>query len=411
MRLRPLRTSLLLAAAVFLYRPGAGLADEPAADSDLELMSGLLESAFDAYVDGDYDRAILHFQRVLQMNPRDKTAQKGLKQSQKMLKTKKDSVLGDEKEKIRQARKFLKNQKWLDAIDLATSVLQLNPNSREALEIHNEIAALARERMSSPKAQLGDDLVYQAMIHYLNKRYDDAIKLWREAATLRPEDFKILVYIERAEQTIKQTEKYDVLMLGRSRAKALFTSGNFAASEELWRKILTYLPDDAEARAWLEKVKNETGKVSKQSKIGDLYDKGLEYFNSGRYAESLEMWNGMLQVDPNNEVAKGYVDRIRQKQAAEKPVAPIAPPAASAPVPAVPPEPPAGTPALQQDSREEEARLKEEAQKHYMQGCLNYAEGNLDNALKEWREAIRIFPGHAPTLKMLNKISTGGQRP
>ena len=58
----------------------------------------------------------------------------------------------------------------------------------------------------------------------------------------------------------------------------------------------------------------------------------------------------------------------------------------------------------------DESRRKEEAQMHYTRGSLNYAEGKLDEAIKEWREALRIYPAHAPSIKMLDKIS-GGKKP
>lgn len=418
MDLKASRIKSFLAAAVLLFAAGTALpeklADSPSDTSDLKVMSELLESAFDAYVDEDYDRAILHFQRVLQMNPNDKTAKKGLKQSQKMLEAKRQSVQSNEQDKIRLARKYLKKDKWLDAIDQTAAVLLLNPNSRDALEIQNEISGFCRERMSDQKAPIGSDLIYQAVIHYLNKRYDEAIKLWREVATLRPDDFKILVYIERAEQTVQKSEKYDVMVLGRSRAKAFFASGNYDASGKIWDKILKYDPGDAEAKSWLEKIRKESLKFNRENTIGEYYDKGLELFNKGDYAESLKMWNVILEIDPVNEVAKGYADRLRGKLGS--PAAAAAP--AKAPSVEKPNEPAlpgksgaiSRPPGADAPAAPDEANLKEEAQKHYMQGSLNYAEGRLDDAMKEWREAIRIYPAHAPTLKMLKKIS-GGQKP
>ena len=54
-----------------------------------------------------------------------------------------------------------------------------------------------------------------------------------------------------------------------------------------------------------------------------------------------------------------------------------------------------------------EEEQKDKAQKRYTQGSVKYAEGNVDEALKEWHEALKIDPNHAPTLKALNKLSGG----
>ena len=363
--------------------------------SELQLISNLLETAFDAYVDEDYDRAVTHFQRVLQLNPRDKTAQKGLKQSQKMLKNKNAIFQQNEKDRLKAARKFASKEKWLEALDEIASVLAVSANSREALEIQNEIAALCRERMSDAKAPPGNEMIYQGLIHYMNKRYEEAIKIWREAAALRPEDFKIVIYMERAEQTLRQGEKYETLVLGPKRAAAHFSTGNFEAAAEIWRKILQYQPDNKQAIEWLDKIKKESAGAGKETLIGELYDHGLELFQKEKYAESLAKWNGILEIDPNNEVAKGYVERIQAKGVTKAATTTPKDPAPPAPVTTIPTD---------------ESRRKEEAQMHYTRGSLNYAEGKLDEAIKEWREALRIYPAHAPSIKMLDKIS-GGKKP
>jgi len=388
---------LLAAEKTFSLSPPVSLPEASSKDSenhDSQVMNDLLEVGFDAYVDENYEKAVLSFQRVLEMNPQDKTAKKGMKQSQKMLEIKLKAAQISEKDRLKSAHKFILKEKWLEAIDLTVEVLLLNPNSREALEIQNEVSAICRGKMSDPKAPVGNELIYQGIINYLNKRYDEAIKLWREAGTFDSDNFKILIYIERAEQALYKIDKHEVL-LSRDRAKSLFKEGSLKASEDLWFKILEYLPEDNEAKSWLEKIQKEFKKSKQEGKIGDYYDKGLEFFNKGDYAQSLKMWNGILEIDPKNEVAKVYVERVRKKMGSV-PLIPNKGPVIDKPV-----QP------MDTASVSDESKLKEEAQKYYTQGSLYYSQGQLDDAMKEWREAIRIYPAHAPTLKMLEKISAG----
>ena len=395
--------SFLILAIVLLISERIFSVSQDSNQDDLQIMNNLLEDGFDAYVNENYEKAVLSFQRVLEMNPADKTAKKGIQKSQKMLEIKLKAAQLSEKEKLLSARKLMKKKKWLEAIDLTAEVLMLNPNSREALEIQNEISALCRGKMSDSQAPVGNDLIYQAILHYLNKHYDEAIKLWREAATFDSENFKIMTYIERAEQALYKIEKYEVLVLGRDRAKSFFKDGNLKASEDLWLKILEYLPEDPEAQSWIEKIQKEFLKSKQEGKIGDFYDKGLDLFKKGDYVQSLKMWNGILILDPKNEVAKSYVERVNKKLGLAplptKPASPIDP------VPPSPPSPPFPlTPAP-------ESKIKQEAQKHYTQGSIYYSQGQVNDAMKEWREALRVYPAHAPTLKMLEKISGGKGSP
>ncbi len=379
MRLKLSSVSLIAAFCLASALPPLQAAENPeefpGLADDVKRISSLLESAFDAYVDEDYERSIMNFQRVLQLNPKEKSAQRGLKQSQKMLQAKQEVVLQSERERIQQARKIIKREKWLDAMDIINSVLSASPNNREAVEIQNMLAADFRERMSDPNASPGNDLVYQGMIHYLNKRHEEAIKVWKQAAAVRPEEFKIVIYVERAEQALKEKDRYEVLVVGRSRAKAYFSSGNFEEAMKIWKKILEYTPDDAEARESLAKARTESLKNSRSSVIGDHYDKGLEFFNGGKFDESLSEWKSILEIDPENEVARDYVERIREKSAMT----------------------PSVTPTID----------KPKAQQYYMQGAIKYADGNVEGAMKDWQQALRFDPNHAATLKVLKKISGG----
>lgn len=399
--------------------------------TDIKLMNELLEAAFDAYVDEDYEGSILNFQRVIQMNPSDKTAQRGLKQSMKMLKLKRKDEEQDERHRTRLIRKLMKKEKWLDAMDHTSTILANAPNNREVLEIQNQMAATFRERMSDAKARPGNDMIYQGMIHYLNRRYDDAVKAWREAASLQPENFKTVISIGRAEQVMKKGEKHEVLVLGRQRAKAFFASGNYEEAAKLWEKILEYDPGDKEARENLPKAREGAMKANRESLIGEHYDKGLELFNKGRYAESLAEWQSILQISPENEVARDYIERIRAKGVNAEikvPLGPVKQPGSKIAgtdyaagermfneqnfvgaiatfrniLKANPGDPKAG----EWLNRATDAQAQA-AQKHYTQGSLKYAEGRVDEAMKEWQEVLRIDPNHGPTLKVLSKISGG----
>ncbi len=398
-----------LLAALCLAAVRVPLYSEPAMESagemvtDVKRINEFLESAFDAYVNEDYEAASLNFERVLQLNPKDKIALKGRKQTEKMLKLKKDSIQNTEKDRLSRARKYIKKDRWLDAMDQLSSVLTASPNNFEAQKMQNELSATFREKMTDSKALPADDVIYQGMIHYLNKHYEEAIKFWREAARQRPEDFKIVVLVERGEQVLRQNEKYEVLVVGRQRAKAYFASGNYADAAKMWRRVLDLQPEDKEARENFEKANLEASKTNRESRIGDHYDKGLDFFNHGQFAESLGEWKNILDLDPNNEVAKDYIERIRQKGIkidAPAPEVKVSSPTAPAEI---------KTPAVQ-PAEGVTNEQKEQAQKHYTQGSIKYAEGNLDEAMKEWREAIRIYPGHGPTLKVLNKISNGGKK-
>src|SRR5258708_37919092 len=64
-------------------RPNALKPDEQ------KMVNQLLDTAFNAYVDQDYAKALANFQKVLQIDPDDKTAKTGMKRCRKKMEDKK----------------------------------------------------------------------------------------------------------------------------------------------------------------------------------------------------------------------------------------------------------------------------------------------------------------------------------
>src|SRR5262245_440657 len=52
---------------------------------DTQLVNQLLDSAFNAYVEKDYQSAMVNFQKALEISPKDEAALKGLQQCRKKL--------------------------------------------------------------------------------------------------------------------------------------------------------------------------------------------------------------------------------------------------------------------------------------------------------------------------------------
>jgi len=221
------------------------------------------------------------------------------------------------------------------------------------------------------------------------------------------------------------------------RASQLFDSGDVVKAGQIWQAILKKNPDHEAARAGLYRVKqyfdaratqdglggtkrplpaepapSVAAMLPELSEIPKLLEQGCVLYDSGHVEDAIGKWDLVLQMDPGNAMAKGYINGAKRTQghqgnsdaaakqirdtadfAKEIPVpeaAPVrVPPVQAAPVQVTPvltapPPPPAPAPAIEVD-----------VEKFLRDGCTLYDMGQVEDALKKWERALIAEPSHA----------------
>jgi tetratricopeptide (TPR) repeat protein len=182
-----------------------------------------------------------------------------------------------------------------------------------------------------------------------------------------------------------------------SQAAALFEAGEVVKAGQIWQAILKREPGHEEARAGLYKVKvyfdsratqdglkvepepapvpDRETHIPQSAETNSLLDAGCALYDAGLLEKAIATWELILQKDPGNALARGYIDGARRKQEAERPQPPP------------PPEPPA--PAVQAPPPEEDA-----ADKLLRDGTTLFDMGQAEDALRKWEEVLALDPGH-----------------
>ncbi|MBI2119020.1 MAG: tetratricopeptide repeat protein [Elusimicrobia bacterium] len=395
----------------------------------------LLDSAFSAYVAEDYEKSFQIFTRVLQIDPKDKTALKGLEQCKEKLEQNRKQREKLQREKIELVKKSMGDEDWVEAADNIASILLFSPNHTEALRLKNDVEAMIRKKMAMVSISSPDNLIFQGMIFYLHARYTQAIKAWKEAQYMVPENVKLAIYVKKAEQLYNDSIRYEVVTLGRQRAKSAFQAENYQEAVNLLKKIIEVEPEDEEAKKELAKAEGLLEKKSKENLLGEYYDKGLSLFLQEKYVESLKYWEAILSISPENEVAKNYVAKINAKgiksETGAMPLVEVTPvlktegtqkPYDKALVFYEKGEYKESLQFLQtyvaKNPKDKEAlewieKIKKEqtekAQKFYQRGLVFYSEGSVEEAIKQWEAALHIDPNHAAAQRNLSKLKGEAQ--
>ena len=201
------------------------------------------------------------------------------------------------------------------------------------------------------------------------------------------------------------------------RADDLFEAGDIVQAGQIWQAILKKKPDHETARAGLYKVKlyfdaraTQGGLVGMKSpvpvpvpaevpkspdvEITRLLEQGCTLYDAGHVEDAITKWVQVLAKEPDNVLAKGYINgarRVLEQSGGLRESQPVPQPmgaAASVPVPAsesvsmaapvpVPAEPDIDVERLLRD------------------GCTLFDMGQVEDALRKWEEILAHDPGHA----------------
>ncbi|MGH7682097.1 MAG: hypothetical protein ACRENN_08935, partial [Candidatus Eiseniibacteriota bacterium] len=146
------------------------------------------------------------------------------------------------------------------------------------------------------------------------------------ALRLNPEDpaaLKVwnslqLIVVKSAETSASLTRKLEALTAIHT-ASGAFTEGRYADAQVSIRRALALEPSNEEAKAWRDRIERRlsTPKPEIDARVKQLYIKGMEAFSTGDYHEALRNWEQILVLDPLNESARRNVLEARERMKAE----------------------------------------------------------------------------------------------
>jgi tetratricopeptide (TPR) repeat protein len=190
------------------------------------------------------------------------------------------------------------------------------PESIAAIEAEIQ---LARDRAAGRAVARADSL-------RLAGRVFDAAEQAALALRLKPNDpqaqavwaaLQILVH-KSADTAATLGRKLETLTAVHEASQA-FNEGRYADARTAVRRALALEPANVEARAWRDRIERRlsTPKPEIDSRVKQLYIKGMEAFSSGDYREALRNWEQILVLDPLNESARRNVLEARERMKSE----------------------------------------------------------------------------------------------
>jgi tetratricopeptide (TPR) repeat protein len=175
---------------------------------------------------------------------------------------------------------------------------------RQTQDIIREITK--QELYSAPvPVQLKKAKEFKATTHY-----EDARDLLQNILRINPGH-------REAKTLLKETtEKINANAARRARADEMFNEGmkyldqkNYSKAIAVFRNVLRF---DPTYRLAEEKIKEAAELRRKREEAQELKRGGEFFYDIGKYDEALEKFEKLLELEPDNEEAKFYIEKIKE---------------------------------------------------------------------------------------------------
>jgi len=172
---------------------------------------------------------------------------------------------------------------------------------------YNIIPKPAEEIFAKEKL-MSETYLRQGIGYYNQGKYEEALNAWDLAIIWQPDNQEVLDWISKTQADLK-AKSVEVFL---TEAKNRFTQGNYLEAIYNFQRAL-------ELDSTLSEVKTMKLEAERRLKEGVATDiklkieDGLTKFKAGDYFKAVQIWNGILKLEPNNTTVEHYIDEANKK--------------------------------------------------------------------------------------------------
>lgn len=260
----------------------------------------------------EYKLARQDFMNVLQLDPENNAAQDYIEKIDEKLNEKKRY-----EQRLREAETFyasgiknIRDFKYDEARDDLENALSLIENFRDARERLAGIPGMKAEydrREREKKLRQIDEQFQNGLIALAESRYPDAISAFENTLKLDPGNKLAPVYIQRAKDAQKLVEEevvddnspyYDVVNSLIISGKKLYDSGKYTESKNRWEQILQLFPSNRIANEYMFKCELKLKPEQRGIMVKKLAEEGEAFLKKREYREAFRKFELVKSIDP-----------------------------------------------------------------------------------------------------------------
>jgi tetratricopeptide (TPR) repeat protein len=193
---------------------------------------------------------------------------------------------------------FFESHRYEEAIRLWKSIPRTNPQHASAQELIEQARRLTAGRSRLRLAlERGEHLCTEG-------RYDDALGVWRQAMGGPGQEAQDTEHETTKKTLLRRVEETSRLRELLAQARAMLEQGRPDGARRLLEEALSIAPDLDEATALLREA---AGHGDKLATVRDLVSQGLELYRAERYPEAIELFRRVLALDARHQLAGDHL--------------------------------------------------------------------------------------------------------
>ncbi len=228
--------------------------------------------------------------------------------------------------------------KWVDAAFAYKSALNVNPKLKEAEKALKRVQEQVRQQAPAPSVELSslestsasesgavagsaavpkpaaketDESVGRAIQKHMlagsqaldHGDYQEAIREFELIMEFDPEHKQAKYKLDTAHRKLDEE-----INEAKARADGAKQSGDKLEETKALRAILVLDPNNKEARQAFKDARTKSRK-----EIDEYYKQGVTAYAQGRYSDAIQIWNEVLDLDPEHSKAKESIGKAREK--------------------------------------------------------------------------------------------------
>lgn len=162
-------------------------------------------------------------------------------------------------------------------------------------------------KLSEHFAKQSDELFWQGLGYFTQKKYDSAIAAFKKSLNYKKDNEEAQTYLKKAieEKQVLETKCRQLL----ARARMYERGKKFADAIETYKTIIKLDPMHQEAKDGLKKIQPYVDRF-----VNTYLVRGKSAFQQGQFEQANKAFSKALDYDPGNRTAKNYLARIDQIQ-------------------------------------------------------------------------------------------------
>ncbi|MDY6935482.1 MAG: tetratricopeptide repeat protein [Spirochaetota bacterium] len=218
------------------------------------------------------------------------------------------------------------------------------------------------------------------------KKYTEAKLEFEQALSIDPSNIDAKDYINRIEDILSERRSDE---LKRMHAESLYKSGienlknkRFSDAEEDFMNILALFDNYKDVASRLSNIKRlreefeEQNRVMRLKKIDKEFRNGLLALADGRYKEAIMFFDSTLLMDPNNRLAKRYIESAKEANRQ-----------------------------LEEEKVDDNSPYYDVINSLVVSGKLLYEQGNYVESMRRWEKILKLFPKNRIATEYLLKCN------